>query len=150
MGRTKSRKNKEVDRQPKSNEKSDHLTICWQMQSFDWEGPWGSDNFNRDLKTFYRETVKNWESMTWAEIYSGSGGRSKGNNNHPVNVADISTKAKKRLEKINLDDIDQLISFRITSKERMYGIRDNRALKFLWYDPNHDDPQKAVYPTRKK
>ena len=48
-----------------------------------------------------------------------------------------------------MDDIDSIVSFRINATIRMYGIRDGRALRILWYDPWHDRRDRAVYSLRK-
>lgn len=43
------------------------------------------------------------------------------------------------------DRVSDLFSLHIDGKTRIYGIRDGRALKLLWYDPDH-----TVYPMTKK
>lgn len=127
---------------------TDHQTICWQLGKFDWNGPWGIAGID-DVRAFITGTVSSWESMTWNEIFSATGGRQRGNNNHPVKVADLSKKAKARLRDIRLDDIEELISLRVTNVVRVYGIRDGRAFQLLWYDPQHDNKARAVYPPNK-
>ena len=92
----------------------------------------------------------NFESMTWSEIMRASGGRSKGNNSHFVKVKSLTPDAKRRLAEIGQDDVSDLFSLRLSATERIYGIRDRRALKLLWYDPHHGNNAKAVYPMRKR
>lgn len=129
---------------------SDQLTICWHLGKFDWPGPWGKKSCGvLNFRKFLDEKVSKWEQMTWAEIYSASGGRQAGNNSHPVEVSKLSSQAKKRLRSIKLDDIESLVSLRIDSTTRFYGIRDGRSFQFLWYDPWHDTKKKAVFPSRK-
>ena len=41
-------------------------------------------------------------------------------------------------------------SLRLTATTRIYGIRDRRALKLLWYDPHHGTTARAVYPVRRR
>ncbi|MCY4288053.1 MAG: hypothetical protein OXC63_05625 [Aestuariivita sp.] len=94
--------------------------------------------------------LANLDSMTWAEIYRSSGDRSRGNNSHPVKVQKLSKIAKERLKEIRMMDLEDLISLRVNSTTRLYGIREGRVFQFLWYDPWHDDPQTAVYPTCRK
>ena len=54
--------------------------------------------------------------------------------------------ARDRLQKLKLDDIDELMSFRISGKERVWSIRQlNNVMKVLWWDPNHE-----IYPIRKR
>ena len=49
------------------------------------------------LVQFIRTKLSAFESMTWAEIYRGAGGRSGGNNSHPVKVGSLSRQAQDRL-----------------------------------------------------
>ena len=139
---------KEV-RQEKS-ESHDHLVICWHLGKIDWDGPWGMRACgNLDFRRLIDETISNWETMTWAELYQASGGRRRGNNHHPVFVSKLSSIAKKRLKHIEEDDIETIVSLRINSRERLYGIRAGQVFQVLWYDPWHDNRNKAVYPTRR-
>ena len=46
------------------------------------------------------------------------------------------------------EDIAEIISLRINARTRLYGIRDERAFKMLWYDPRHDRAKTAVCPAR--
>jgi len=131
---------------------SDHLTICWKLGKFDWDGPWGKKACeNVDLKKLLDETISHIESMTWAEIYQGSGSKKKGNNSHPIDLDRLSRIAQKRLEEISLDSsIRNIVSLYVSSKRRLYGIRDGRALEILWYDRWHDNKDKAVCPSSKR
>ena len=88
--------------------------------------------------------------MTWAAIMQASGGRARGNNNHPVQVVMLTQRAKARLAEIRQDDVSELFSLRLDSTKRIYGIRDCRALKLLWYDPYHGDNRRAVYPVQNR
>ena len=129
----------------------DNTTICWQLGKIDWDGPWGNSSTNDlNFKEFIKGWISNFETMTWAEIFKASGGRSRGNNHHPINVSKLSVTAKKRLKDIKQADIDSVVSLRIDSRKRLYGIRDGRAMQLLWYDPWHDKPSKAVCPTKRR
>jgi hypothetical protein len=75
------------------------------------------------------ERLKNLESMTWGEI--------EGHNNHFVPKDGLTPEAKKRLEEIKHDDIDEVFSIRVTGAHRVIGIRDEHVLRILWYDPEH-------------
>ena len=86
--------------------------------------------------------------MTWSELIAAAGGRGQrgGNNHHPVPVFQCSKLAQDRLEYLHIDDIDELFSLRLSNVVRVYGIRDGRTLKLLWFDPAHDNRAIAVYP----
>lgn len=75
--------------------------------------------------------------MTWGELLQAAGGRSSGNNNHPISVADLANDAQRRLQELRLDDIDEVWSLRLSSTIRVIGIRDGRAFKALWFDRHH-------------
>ena len=92
--------------------------------------------------------LQNFESMTWAQILQAIGGRAKGNNSHFVSVERLTRQAKDRLAEIGQDDVSELFSLRLTGTTRIYGIRDRRALKLLWYDQHHGMNARAVYPVR--
>ncbi len=77
-----------------------------------------------------------------------AGGRRKGNNSHPVKIRELTVQAKERLGRIRQDDVSELFSLRLEATARIYGIRDRRALKLLWYDRYHGTNTKAVYPVR--
>jgi len=108
----------------------------WHIGALDVDGPWG---WNVIQKGFFFDEVlpkmRNFESMFWKDIL--------GKNNHEVSVSKISTVAQKRLARIDLDDTEQLVSLRLTGKQRIWGIRVYNILRILWWDPNHQ-----VYPSR--
>ena len=86
--------------------------------------------------------------MTWAEIMRAAGGRARGANHHFVEVGNMTKRAKARLAEIGQDDVSELFSLRLDATKRIYGIRDRRALKLLWYDPHHGANARAVYPVQ--
>jgi hypothetical protein len=83
------------------------------------------------------DRLKHFESMTWVEILrTGS---------HRINASDLGKPARDRLVEIRQDDVDYLVSLRIDGPGRMWGILDERVLRILWWDPEHD-----VYPVEKR
>ena len=92
--------------------------------------------------------LRDFETMTWEEIMRAAGGRARSNNNHFVCVEKFTRQAKERLAALGQEDISELFSLRLTATTRIYGIRDRRALKLLWYDPHHGTNDRAVYPVR--
>jgi len=111
----------------------------------DQEGPWGwrtkaSSRWWKDILP----KLQDLERMTWGAIKQAAGGRTRGTNSHTVQVKDLSQKAKERLKKIRQEDVSELFSLRLTGTWRIYGIRDRRALKLLWFDEDH-----TVYPVPK-
>lgn len=110
----------------------------WRVAFIDYEGKWGFDKLNKPniLKSILSK-LKDFEGMKWREI--------EGDENHIISVAKISKDAKKRLTDINKSDHQDLFSFRLTGKKRLWGIRIREEFYILWWDPNH-----TVYPVKKK
>ena len=52
--------------------------------------------------------------------------------------------ARDRLAEIGQDDLDELMSFRITGESRVWCIQDSAIMRVLWWDPHH-----GVYPIEK-
>lgn len=67
--------------------------------------------------------------MKWSEILN--------RNSHAVPISKICPEAQGRLKELKQDDVDELISLRLTGKKRVWGIRDQNILKILWWDPEH-------------
>ena len=140
---------KEVRYTEGTPDRFENETIPWRFSVVDLEGPWGwRTKAARDWWRYILPKLRLLESMTWAAIQVASGGRRRGTNSHDVKVADLSKRARDRLKEIGQEDIADLFSLRLTGTKRIYGIRDGRALKFLWYDPDHGDNSNAVYRVR--
>jgi len=87
-----------------------------------------------------RDKLAAFEGMTWNEILV------KGKKqNHSVPRQDLCKAARDRLTEIKLDDIDELVSLRLSGRERVWGIRSHNVLTVLWWDPDH-----AICPSLKK
>lgn len=111
----------------------------WQLSLMDSDHDWGWDKIGKDRwVNEILPKLSHFESMTWDEILKASGGRTRGNNNHPVQVGSLIKKAQKRLCDIGQDDIEELFSLRLEGQTRVYGIRQGRVMKLLWFDFNHE------------
>lgn len=135
-----------------SPENFDKQTICWQMGRADWShDSWGWETLSRDdwTQQIVRR-LRDLESMTWGELRGAVGGKSSGTNHHSLPLDALSKRAQARLSELNLDDVDAVFSLRLTGTIRVYGIKDGRVLRVLWYDKYHAEPEKAVCPSRKK
>lgn len=110
----------------------------WRIGMLDLAGQWGWDKIDGDL--FFNEIqpkIKHFEGMTWNEILN--------RNNHEISIDKINKNAQKRLTQINNDDIESLVSLRLTGPKRIWGIRDRNILKIIWWDPKHQ-----VCPSKRK
>ena len=89
----------------------------------------------KSCNSFYDDIVdklRSYEGLTWAEIQSASGGKSKGTNNHFEFISDMTREAQKRAEQIHLD-VDQLFSLRLTGEMRLYGILELGVFYIILY-----------------
>lgn len=122
-------------KQPKtaSNPTSyNHLKPSWRIFKMEMVEPYGWHTIDAKTLIYIHEKLANFESMTWNDILV----RDK-RKNHSVEIDKLSSKAKTRLTEIQLEDIDELTSLRLSSKERVWGILDQGVLILLWWDPNH-------------
>jgi len=69
--------------------------------------------------------------MTWSELLVHAKKR-----NHSIKISDITPEARDRLEIIGLA-LDEVVSLRLSGKERVFGYLDNGVLELLWWDPEH-------------
>ena len=129
---------------------TDHETPAWQFNLCDYDHAlWGWRKLSpHDFVALIHQHLRDIERMKWSDIKQAAGGRSRGTNSHPLPVVEFASDAKKRLQQLKLDDIDELFSLRLTSTLRLYGIRDGRVLKFIWHDPHHGERNKGAYPTK--
>ena len=83
--------------------------------------------------TFYEDIMdklSSYEGMTWAEIQSASGGKTKGTNNHFAYISKLDKEAQKRAMELHLD-VDELFSLRLTGTLRLYGILENGIFSIM-------------------
>ncbi len=100
----------------------------------DMNGPWGWSNLDAQTLLAIRQFLANLETMEWNALLHQ-------NRAHTIAREKLSADARRRLEELRQDDIDDLISLRKTGRERIWGIKDRDVLKLLWWDPEH-----TVYP----
>jgi len=126
-------------RRKEQPETTERQRIVWSISIIDRHGNWGwNDVKNAILWDTIMKKMKNFETMTWAEIKQRK-------HSHSIPVSDLCSQAQRRLRKIHLDDIDDVFQLGLSGKERIFGIRDERTLKVVWWDPSH-----TVCPAEKK
>jgi hypothetical protein len=96
--------------------------------------PYGWHNLDARGIGSVRSRLSDFETMTWAEILV------EGKKfHHAVSVEQLCKEARDRLNHLfrgNID-VDELVSLRLSGKERVWGILDNGVLALLWWDPQH-------------
>ena len=114
------------------------LPLAWRFSDHDRGGPWAWSGLD-DASEYKRvmEQLHEFERMNWNAIV--------GRGSHEIERGRLAKRARDRLEKIGQDDVDHLMSFRVTGKNRVWCIRDRNIMRVLWWDPNH-----SVCPALKK
>ena len=74
--------------------------------------------------------------MTWSEV--------DGHRHHRIEIGLLSKAAQERLKQLEVR-CEEVMSFAVSGKKRMIGIRDGQACRLLWWDPEHQ-----VCPSMKK
>jgi hypothetical protein len=100
--------------------------ISWRFGMADTDGPWGWHSDERLLVDLHVYLCA-MEQQTWPP-----------NRAKQIPVANICHEAQQRLAERGLDDVDDLVEFRVTGAARIWGIRHGSVLAFLWWDPRHE------------
>ena len=126
-------------------------TVVQAVGIVDLDGPcgWRSEA----VRVWWNELLprlRHFETMTWEKIVAATGGPTRGNNHHFVAVDAFSGRPGHELSNsdIGQDDVSELFSLRLTSMTRVYGIRDRRAHKLLWYDRHREPNPNVVHPVQ--
>lgn len=119
---------KEPKAEPQQSPRS--LSPAWRIASMQWQHPYGWHEVGSEKLHEIRSKLINFERLTWHEIL--------GHNNHPVSVSSLNKEAQKRLTDLKLDDVDELVSLRLTGRQRVWGILEGNIYTILWWDPEHD------------
>ncbi len=69
------------------------------------------------------------ETMTWGQIL--------GPNHHYIPVESLNKDARDRLVALRRDDVDQVVSLRVTGGQRVFGVTHGSVCELLWWDPEH-------------
>ena len=94
--------------------------------------PFGWHKITAEKLIEIKDKIRNFESMTWADILV-----SAKKNNHSIPIDDLCKTAKERIKDLQLDDIDQLVSLRLSGTERIWGVLQDGVMLLLWWDPDH-------------
>jgi hypothetical protein len=121
----------------KEPESSKQKKPVWRFGLIDFKDKWGWEKISAfDTIKQIQQKIKHLETMTWGEIENKT--IKKGTQqSHFMPVDKICLDAQKRLQDINLDDLDVIYSLRVNGKKRIWGKRDNEILYIIWWDPKH-------------
>lgn len=82
--------------------------------------------------------LRDFELRTWSEIERETTGKEGRSKHHSIDIKDLSKEAQKRLNELNINDLDCLFSLRLDGTLRVFGIRKLNYLRILWIDPDHE------------
>ena len=88
--------------------------------------PFGWQNVDAAKLTEIRTKLAQFESMTWNEILVDSKRQ-----NHSVAVWKLRKEAQERLGAIGLGDTEEVVSLRLSGRERVWGLRQGAVLLIL-------------------
>ncbi len=75
------------------------------------------------------EHLHNFETMDETAI--------RNTGSHQIDIANLCKEARDRLVQIEQDDIDYLMSFRVTGRRRVWCRVIENIMLVLWWDPDH-------------
>lgn len=108
------------------------LRPSWRVGLLELVDPYGWHALVPAKIEHVRGKLAQFESMTWAQILI------QGKHwNHLVSIDKICAPARGRLQELGQDDIDEVVSLRLSNLERVWGIQESNVLKLLWWDPLH-------------
>ena len=112
--------------------------IAWRFSGVDKNGPysWAALENPAQYKSVI-EALSSLETMGETELAERGC--------HFISTNNLSSDAKNRLVDLQLDDLDELYSFRVTGRSRVFAVHRTHYMRILWYDPDH-----AVCPAPKK
>jgi hypothetical protein len=105
----------------------------WRISKLEMLQPFGWQDLDAAKVNEVRTKLAQFESMTWNEILVASKKQ-----NHSVAVWKLSNEAQNRLSFIGLGDTEELVSLRLSGRERVWGLRQGAVMLILWWDPEHD------------
>lgn len=116
------------------------LNPTWRVAQIELCDPFGWHILPIDQFSYVKEKLSNFESMTWRDILVD--GRKF---NHLIETDKLIKPARDRLEELGQNDLEEILSLRLSGKERVWGVLDRGSLNLLWWDPDH-----KICPSPKK
>lgn len=110
--------------------------LAWRFGRPDRDGPFAWQITCKDKYHEVMQKLFEFEDKNWNEITAGG--------SHPIPTGSLCDAAKNRLIEIQRDDLDELLSLRLTGTNRVWCIKTGHILRPLWWDENHE-----VYPVEK-
>lgn len=110
----------------------------WSFTKLDFEHDrWALTGHKDDVEKLIKK-LRDYERMTWNDIFCDTCGRKGNTKNHLIHFSDLSLEAQKRASELKIDDYDGIYSLTITGKRRMFGIMENNVFYIVWDDLKHE------------
>ena len=112
--------------------------LAWRFSAADRGGPfsWAVLEQSEAFGDIVRK-LANFETMQQKDLQQQGA--------HPIDIDSLSAAAIERLEDLQLDDLDRLMSFRFSNRMRVFCRAEANIMHVLWWDPHH-----LVCPSTKK
>ena len=117
---------------------ADNGPLAWRFSGADQTGPFSWHCLTDEFQSVV-ERLREYETKSWSDI--------KKTGSHPIGVVNLEKQAREQLVAVKHDDIDELMSFRISGSQRVWAIQQascKNIMRILWWDPDH-----SVYKTEK-
>jgi hypothetical protein len=104
--------------------------ISWRLSRLDLEGAWGWSHLGRaDIPRIY-DYLRNCERLHLGELMTMKG-------TEQIPIENLEPPARKRLQEIGHDDLDELWHLRLGGKPRIWGTVQGTIFYVIWWDPDH-------------
>ena len=117
----------------------DQTAIVWSFSCFDHFSKWVSRDHEENHFCAIAQHLGAHEGIPWSEVLGDA------QRNHFVPRDRLCKDARDRLDTMNQEDVDELLSFRLTGTNRIWGIKHGPIFRVIWWDPQH-----RVCPSKKK
>lgn len=109
------------------------LHPAWRIGLLEMCDPFGWHELDKSKLEDIRKRLTALEKLTWKEILID-----QNHWNHIIQIGSLTKDARHRLTDLHLDDLDEMVSLRLSWQERIWGFRVEGALTLLWWDPAHN------------
>lgn len=117
---------------------TNQLKPSWRFGRFDADcEEWGMSALTNNISTVL-DCLKSYENCTWQQIKTMTHDKSGKTKNHPVDLDKLTKQARKRLNQIYNDDIENVCSLRHNNLFRVIGILQANIMYILWIDSKHE------------
>lgn len=109
----------------------------WKLSRRDKEPPFALGAISPEDAHEVADRLHAFETMTWGEVI-GKPFEKKKTHLIPLEGAKLSTDALERIKELKLDQLERLVSLRISAPKRVWGfIEPTGVCNLVWWDPDH-------------